>query len=238
MENFPRSINEPPPFDAGGAYAPAVGPRPFGEIPSLWLKIFQMDEAFFTREKPRASAGNTLISVAIAGVVIMVASVLTTYIGGLSWMSDMFGAQGLGRMRDFSAWMLLYMACVGLIGYPIGYYFSNLLYYIGGRLLGGQGGFTEQAYLLSLFTVPLGMVSSVISLIPCVGAVLALGISIFSLILSYRAMKVTHNLTDGKAWISVLWPVFLAFFVACCAIIGLTALGVGMGDVLRDLPLQ
>lgn len=238
MDNYPYSVNEPPPLNTGSAGFQPTGPRPFGEIPSLWLKVLKMDEAFFAAERLRASAGNTLLSVIIAGVVVMIISALSTYLGSFSWIMNMSGAKGLGGMRDFSVGALLYLVCFGLIGYPIGYYLSNGLYYIGARLLGGQGGFTEQAYLFSLFSVPLGILSSLVSLIPCLGALLALGISIFSLILGYRMMKVTHNLTEGKAWISVLWPVLLVLFVGCCIGVGLVVAGVGMGDFLRNLPRQ
>ena len=38
-------------------------PRPFREIPLLWLKIFKMDAAFFENEIQHTSVKNTFLSV-------------------------------------------------------------------------------------------------------------------------------------------------------------------------------
>jgi len=37
-------------------------PRPFIEIPDLWLKVFVMDETFLAAEAPRASSRNTMLA--------------------------------------------------------------------------------------------------------------------------------------------------------------------------------
>ena len=42
-----------------------ISPRPFSEIPGLWLKVTQMTEAFFAEEAPRASEGSTLVSILV-----------------------------------------------------------------------------------------------------------------------------------------------------------------------------
>ena len=49
--------------------------------------------------------------------------------------------------------------CSALIGTLIGFYLSNGLVYLGARIFGGTGDFTTQAYLASLFAVPVGIVS-------------------------------------------------------------------------------
>ena len=46
--------------DQSSAYASPISPvdtspRPFGEIPPLWVKVTQMTEDFFAQEAPRAS---------------------------------------------------------------------------------------------------------------------------------------------------------------------------------------
>jgi hypothetical protein len=81
------------------------------------------------------------------------------------------------------------------------------LNYLVARLLGGTGNFVTQAYLASLFYVPLGVVSGLVSLVPYyVGSLVSFAISIYIIALSVRAIKVVHQLTTGRAVVAILWP--------------------------------
>ena len=221
-------------------------PRPFTQIPELWIKIFQMTEGFFAQEAPRASGTNTLIGVVILAVFSAVFSALTSLISGgmgMATMPDMYeGVEGIDAAAVLAS-VVVSTACCGLIVTPIGFYVNNGITYLGARIFGGSGDFGGQAYLTSLFTVPLGLVTSVVSLssaVPtvggCITAVFALAVSIYGLVLNVRAIKVVHRLSTGRALAVILAPgVMISVALACIVAVVLTLLGPMIGEVFENV---
>jgi len=221
----------PPPVPATEA---PIGPRPFGEIPALWLKFFNMTEAFFADEAPRASAGNTLLSVVvytiIGSILIAISNLINQAVFGGMLARSLGGSgarSGIGNV--FCGF------CVGLFVIIIAFYLNNALTYLGARVLGGHGSFGTQAYLASLFVVPLGLISALVNLIPCLGALVSIALAIFGIILYVRVMKVTHELTTGKALISILWIAIVAILFGCCVIGLLALMGPAIGNVFSNI---
>jgi hypothetical protein len=217
-----------------------MSPRPFSEIPSLWLKVTQMTEAFFAEEAPRASQGGTLVSILVYAIVDAILTALSALIGG--------GLQALSQLPEFGRQpelgatygagvgsVVLCSACVGLIAVPISFYLNNALNYLGARVLGGTGNFSTQAYLMSLFAVPLGMVGGLASLVPYAGACVASLIGIYVIFLTVRLNKTVHQLTTGRAIVAALWPLLLIPLVACAVIGVLLVLGPVVGNVFSNI---
>ena len=210
-------------------------PRPFGEIPGLWAKVLQMTEEFFAQEAPRASGSNTLIGLLIMAVATTVLTAISSLIWGGAQMAFL-PAEYRETFAQTAGTNVLCSLCSGLVGTFIGFYISNGLVYLGARVFGGSGDFTTQAYLTSLFTVPLGVASAVVGLIPCVGAIAALAASIYAIVLNVRAVKVTHRLETGQAVGAVLLPALIIFvLVACLAVVGLALLGPAIGNVFENV---
>jgi hypothetical protein len=212
-----------------------TSPRPFGEIPGLWVKVTQMTEEFFAQEAPRASGSNTLISVLILAAATAVLSAISTVILGGAQTAflppeyrEMAGAGAGGGA--------LGTLCTGLVGTLVGFYLSNGLVYLGARVLGGSGDFGTQTYLQSLFAVPIGIVASALNLVPCVGLIAALAVAAYGIILNVRSVKVVHDLTTGKAVVAVLVPALLLALLAACGVITLLAvLGPAINDVFQNI---
>jgi len=213
-----------------------VSPRSFGEIPPLWLRFLQMGETFFAREAPRASGSNTLIGVLILSAISAI----------LSWVSLQIGPAVPSSMippeyRDFMTPMMepnpLVSLCSGFLGGVLGFYLSAGLVYLGARVFGGSGDFTPQAYLVSLFAVPLGVLSGVLGLIPCAGPLISLGLSIYGIVLNVQVVKVVHNLTTGRAVAAVLVPAILIGLAVGCLVAGiLVLLAPAIGNIFQSLP--
>jgi len=216
-----------------------TSPRPFGEIPSLWFKVLQMTEDFFAREAPRASGSNVLISLAILAVATAILGAISSGISSL--LGTSFQSQFLPpEYRDLAGASIgggvAGALCSGLIGTFIGFYLGNGLIYLGARIFGGSGDFGTQTYLQSLFAVPLGIVSGAAGLIPCVGLLAALVVSIFGLVLTVRAVKVAHNLDTGKAVAAILVPMAALFLIVVCLVmVPLILLGPTIGEVFEDI---
>jgi hypothetical protein len=210
------------------------GPRPFGEMPSLWLKVLEMDEAFFAQEAPRASGTNTLISVLIITGVAIIAAVISTLIGSSLQAAFLPPEYRESALVGAGAGVTGAL-CGGLFGGLIGFYLGNGFIYLVARILGGSGDYGTHTYLVSLFIVPIGIVTGALSIIPCVGPLVALVISIYGIVLNVRAVKVTHNLTTGKSVVAVLSPAILGILLACIVILMLTLIGGAVGGVFEEL---
>jgi hypothetical protein len=217
---------------------PERSPRPFGEIPPLWTKVLQMTEGFFAQEAPRASASNTLLSILILAVVSMILSGIST----LTWRGTQAAflppeyREAFGTAAGAGAGPILCALCGGIFGTFVGFYLASGLVYLGARVFGGTGDFGTQTYLQSLLAVPTGIVSGVLSVIPCVGPLLALAVAVFAIILNVRAVKVTHNLTTGKAVAAVLVPAILvAVLVGCLIAIVMATLAPVMFNTFQNV---
>ena len=179
-------------------------PRPFSEIPALWLQLPHMTQAFFAAEAPHASSLNTFLSVAVYSVMATVIAVLVAFLRELLMPSEYSSV--VQRAAFITGCLLLFIA-------PVSFYLNAGLNYLGALVFGGKGRFSEQAYLASLFFVPVGMLSSMIaflSLIPYMGPIvewpLLLVIVIVTTVLQYRVIRVVHGLTSGRALGAVLAP--------------------------------
>jgi len=232
-------------FPTHGGPPAETSPRPFGEVPPLWLKIFHMTEEFFALEAPRARGSNVLISVLILAVVSAVLSAISAGISTLIGGSQMAGLPS-EYQETFAAsagGMVVCSLCGGLIGTLLSFYLSNAVVYLGARIFGGSGDFGTQAYLQSLFVVPVGIVTSFLSLVyvipfvgPCLGGLAMLAVAIYAVVLNVRAVKVAHDLTTGKAVAAIFVPVLVVTVVLACIVIAMLAvLGPAIGNVFSDI---
>jgi len=230
-EQFPTY--ESPPID--------TSPRPFGEIPGLWLKVTQMTEEFFAQEAPRASGSNTLISVLILAVVSVIFSTISVVISGGFQMAGM-SSEYRGTFATALGSTVVCSLCGGLVASIVGFYLGNGLTYLGARILGGSGDFGTQVYLQSLFAVPVGIITAPLSLAslvpyagPCVSGVAMLALAAYVIVLNVRAVKVAHNLTTGQAVAAVFAPVLLVVILACLVIVVLALLGPAIGNIFENI---
>jgi len=74
------------------------------------------------------------------------------------------------------------------------------------KLMRGSGGFAKQVYLFASFLSPLMFVGGICNFIPCVGLVLLLALWLYSIMLSYFAVKALHELPRAKTFVAVLPP--------------------------------
>ena len=211
-------------------------PRRFDEIPGLWLQLPHMDQAFFAAEAPHASALNTFLAVMIYSVVATVAVVLVSLL-----QPPVGGAGTSSNVRTAT----LLVGSLTLFITPISFYLNTVVTYLAASIFGGKGKFSDQAYLASLFIVPIGFVSSLIAfigLIPLAGLLieqaLLLIIVIFTTVLQYRVVRVVHNLSSGRTVGAVLVPFGLGLALACLGImliVVLVLMGPGIGNVFSSI---
>ena len=208
-----------------------VSPRPFGEIPGLWLKVFKMDESFFAAEAPRVSSSNTQVGLLIYTVVTVI----------IQFIQQRFGFRPAYLQKYYlnnpQMNIPICLPLVLLVVVPLGYYIGIGLMHLGARIFGGKGSSTTLAYLTSLFYLPLGMVIVLLNLIPILGGIIGIGLGIYDIMLTVRVIKVNYQLTTGRAVGAYFVPtlVILLILVPVCVIGTLAVMGPSIGNIFSNV---
>jgi hypothetical protein len=176
----------------------------------------------FLEEEPNPTFGKAAGWIALAGLIAgFITSVLYLILG--------------------SGWGLTNLIC-GLIAAPIGAVIGFVIYsailLAAARLLGGEGTFDRQSYVLAAASAPMSIVSAIVTLLPWVGAVLGLLASLYYLWLAILGLQAAHGYTAGRAFVTILAPLILLVVVACCIIGLLMLMGPAVGNVFSTMMLE
>jgi hypothetical protein len=207
-----------------------------------WLNVLThpSEETFAQeRQKPEANLTTALIWIGIAAVVSAVFGFITAQFMFATqgpMLLQMFDQMDLPpEAREQMAEFLSSGLMTGMMGgasvfsiifVPIGFLISVGIYFIVARILGGEGEYGRYAYLIAVFQAPLSIILAVIGWVPFLGGCLALISWIYSLVLTFYATKVEHNLTAGKAIAVIVIPILVLIALFACfgvAIIGMIA---------------
>ena len=104
------------------------------------------------------------------------------------------------------------------------------------RALGGTGTYNKLIYTTAAYSAPLTIVSSLIGVIPVVGACVNLILGIYGLVLNVTSVKAVHQFDWGKAILSsvVIW-IGLLVLVAVILIVVLALLGPSIGNIFSNI---
>jgi hypothetical protein len=212
-------------------------PLPFNELVKIWLKVTRMTEAFFQEEFHHVSVRNTLLSILVVALFTAAISIVSSAISS----SVSSAPSPSPEISQFMVISKILLPICSLITTPILFYLNIGITFISAIIFGGKGHFNSQAYLTSLFFVPLTIISGLtgfLTYIPVIGVpiliIVALGISIFQWILTIPVLKVVHLLTTGKAVAAVLLPIILILIPAGLMMI-LALLGPAISNVFTGI---
>jgi hypothetical protein len=93
---------------------------------------------------------------------------------------------------------------------PIPFFAASGIYHLIAKAFGGSGSFLSYCYNYALITIPIGILSVVLSLVPCVGSIAGLAGAVYEVILLIYMTMGVHRLSGGKASATVLIPVITA----------------------------
>lgn len=211
-------------YQQGPGYVPPVAaPLPLGEaikqLPSQYIKILTKPSAMtFAEEMGKASWDIIWIQLLFLAIITAifgyVASLITT-VNIPSTTSGTASPISAATIRAIiSGASLSYIILI-----PIGFFIGMGIMYGLAKLFGGQGRFVTQGYAFLLYEVPLGIVMSMIGLIPLAGSFIALAISVYELVLSIFVIMAVHRLSGGKATAVILIPAAVGLLLVCAAVI-------------------
>lgn len=128
--------------------------------------------------------------------------------------------QFFGGFEGFTASIILALAMavltplLSVISLAISAWFLNLI----AAFMGGNGDYRRTVYALAAYMAPVGVLSSILMVVPIVGQCFASIGGVYSFILNIRALQAAHSLTTGKALGVIFFPVIFMFTFACLAI--------------------
>jgi hypothetical protein len=222
------------------------GKMDFGAMFQTWVNVLtHPNEQTFIDEqnKPQAKLSTALIWIVIAAIIVAIFSIFRVLIGAAIGGPGMF--EQLATQFDLPPELAEQMVqqasagivsgiitgfCGALIAVPLGFLIGSGLYWLIAKLLGGTGSYEGQTYLMATYTAPLMIINGIVTVIPIAGGCLAFIIGIYNLVLTYFALKVSHDFTSGKAITTLLIPVLIGILLGCCIIAAVfTLVGAAVG---------
>jgi len=192
------------------------------------------------RQKPDARLSTALIWMVIYGAIAAVVGLISSimFAGAANSAIAQFLAQP-GLDPELRAQIELF-ANSGMLGglgaanigsivlVPIGFLIGTGILHLIARLFRGQGEFGRFAYLNAAYQAPLGILATLLTLVPLAGGCISALISIYQIVLAYFAVKVEHQLTSGRAIIVVLLPLIVVLVLSGCLFISLFGMILGL----------
>ncbi len=225
----PQNANMPPtenpyaaplyPYYQGGpGYGPPQSaPLPLGEaikgLPQQYIKVTTRPGVrTFAEEMGKASWDIVWVQLIALAIVSAILSYLSTLISStLTSTSTSSGTIDPAALRSLIAGLSL----VSIIIVPAFFFIGMGIQYGLAKAFGGQGKFVTQCYTNLLFSVPIGIVSGIVNLIPFAGAFVAFALSIYAIVLNILSLMAVHRLSGGKATAVVLIPIGVLLLFVC-----------------------
>jgi hypothetical protein len=221
----------PPPYAYGGVppvpgYAapqPEYGyevpstPLPLAEairqLPRQYIRVVtQPSTQTFAAEMGKAAWN--IIWVQLIGY-----AIIATLLSLLNVLINPMARSGMGNTATLppgAQEAILWSANIGvLILVPLGFFINQGITYLVARAFNGGGTFVRQGYTALLAQVPLGLVSSLLNLIPILGTLVVIGALIYDIVLNVFSIMAVHRLSGGKASAVVLLPIGILILLAC-----------------------
>ncbi|GHO81266.1 hypothetical protein KSD_90370 [Ktedonobacter sp. SOSP1-85] len=172
----------------------------FRSLPQRYLHITIRPSVMrFEEEKYAASWGSTFLQLITLGVICALLQGLAFWIDP-STLVGMTGGVQLG--------VLMLASTIGIVIItPLSFLFSAGVIYLFARLLRGKGAYLEQLYTMTLFGVPMVILSYLLLLLPATSSWLPYLPHVYSLVLMILALRAVHNFLTGRAIITLLLPV-------------------------------
>lgn len=199
---------------------PPQAPLPLGEairqLPNQYIKVLTKPSAATFAEEQGKAAWD------IVWIQLIIYAILAAVLGYLAFLisPNPFATTGTNPISPGMLQTITLGSSFGLIILvPIGFFISVGIYYLIARAFGGQGTFLAQSYNTLLYSVPIGIFSLLLRLIPVLGALAGFALGIYGIVLNVFSIMAVHRLSGGKATAVVLIPVAVAFVLACVLVI-------------------
>jgi hypothetical protein len=220
-----------PTYRAEPAYGPPEEhPLPLGEairqLPRQYFKVLTKPSPMTFAEEMGKAAWN-IVWVQLIGL-----GIIYTLLGLLGFAitpattttpPTTSGTQQIVAMVQLISRISFYVTLGDIVLIPLFFFIVMGIIYALAKAFGGQGKFVTQGYAYLLFDVPLGIISSLLGLLPLAGLFLALGLLIYRIVLAIFSIMAVHRIGGGKASAVVLIPIAVGLILYCGVVFALVA---------------
>lgn len=238
----PQDPYSPPPPDyAYAAYGYGYGqgqqasPLPLGEaigqLPGQYWKVLSKPgAATFAEEAGKAEWGIILIqlfALAIIGAILSTIQRATSAASTAALLNQLNANSGTSTTTTQTTALTLSPAANFFISLAITlvfFFVAQGIYFGLAKAFGGQGSFTAQAYSALLYQTPIGILSSLLALIPILGGLASIALGIYGIVLAVFMIQGVHRLSGGKASAVILIPLGVVVLLVCILAIAAFAL--------------
>ena len=185
----------------------------------LWKKVLMNLVETFKEQEKKADFTQGFAHIVIAGLIVGFFAGIGSMIG-LTAVGAMGGVTAGAMGTGVGAMAFVVSLVVTPITSVIGWLIGSAIIYVFAMLFGGKGDFVKQSYLIALYAAPLMVVSSIVSLIPFVGPILSLLVSLYGIYLLTMSIKQAHKVSTGKAIAIWLVPVVIVAVLVSVLAVG------------------
>jgi hypothetical protein len=202
-------------------------------LQSYMNAVTKPSAATYEAEIPKASWLRTLIGVAAVAIISFIINLIFAGAAASTFapLRQQLEQQGYTGPDPFvmSAGGGIAAAFWALIGTFISFFLGAGLLWLMARMFGGTGSdFMTHSYLLSISYTPLRIISTILSIIPVVGGLVALVAYLYQIYSAGLAMQASQRMQPGRAQIAAFLPTIigivlgcLCFFVAIAAVVSI-----------------
>ncbi len=148
-----------------------------------------------------------LLAALVVDVIFLISIGLQMLLVGASATTEGASAEALAAIYGLSAvWIvaLLILIPVLMVVMPL---ITTGLGYIVCKILGGKGTYANQFYHFAVVSSGLAVVTSLVGLVPCLGSLANLALSVYYLYPTFLIYRSVHKLSDGRAAIVTILPI-------------------------------
>ncbi|HEY0070837.1 MAG TPA: YIP1 family protein [Chloroflexia bacterium] len=217
----------PPPPPTGGMGYPGGGAGGQLDIQDLFQgymgAVTTPTTTFYESQIPKANIIKVLIGLGI----VVVVNVIVGLIGAgaaaaaMAPLRDQLRAQGVNfDPTGLAAGGGISGALFTIILTPLTFFIGSAIIYGLAKMLGGQGAdFMTHSYLLSLSYVPLGVLASVLGLIPALGSLVALVALLYRQYSQGKSLEASQRMAPGRAQLAAFLPIGIGILLVCLCIL-------------------
>jgi hypothetical protein len=175
--------------------------------------------AFYESQIPKANLIKILIGLGVVIVVNIIVGLISAGAAAASLgpLRDQLRQQGVNFDPTAMA------GGGGIVGALFTIFLTPLLFFIGSgiiygvaKMLGGQGAdFMTHSYLLSLSYVPLGIIASILGLIPGVGGLVGLVALLYRQYSQGKSLEASQRMAPSRAQAAAFIPLGIAILLGC-----------------------
>ncbi len=213
-----------------GYVPPQMHPLPLGEalrqLPQQYFKVVMKPGAMtFAEEMGKAAWNIVWVQLIGLGIIYTLLGLLGFAITPTTTTTTPTtpGTQQIVAMVQMISRISFYVTLGDIVLIPLFFFIVMGIIYSLAKAFGGQGKFVTQGYACLLFGVPLGIISSLLTLLPLAGLFLALGLLIYGIVLAIFSIMAVHRLSGGKASAVVLIPIAVGLILYCGVVFALLA---------------